>query len=204
MDGAGFFRTIAIVKFVALSSENQRMKSRPVPVFVLSLALSCVFPVLLCAAEPLPDSYRSITLGMNLDAVKEALFADMLFGYRGERDVSLLPTLNRTLIETSGSSFISRSWFQFNEEKLYIMTFNLDTSKVDYFSVYSQLVEKYGEPKTLDPRKALWQDERIILTLERPLTVKYVDAAVFASLLDQSGADMAVIDLLREDFVNEF
>lgn len=157
------------------------------------------------SADPaLPDTYRTLSLGMTIDAVKEQLLSDGLFGYRGERDVSLLPTLNRSLIETVGSSFIIRSWFQFYEEKLYIMTFNLDSEKVDYYSIYSGLVKKYGEPVSLDPHKAVWGDEKVTLSLERPLTLKYMDAAVFQSLLDSSGADKAVSDLLRETFINEF
>jgi hypothetical protein len=155
-------------------------------------------------AAAVSDTYRAVSLGMDIEGVKEQLLADGIFGYRGERDVSLLPTMNRSLIETSGSSFISRAWFQFYEEKLYIMTFKLDGDKVDYYSIYSSLVAKYGEPVFLDPRKAQWGDERVTLTLERPLTVKYVDAAVFADLLGTSGADAAVSDILREDFINEF
>jgi len=156
------------------------------------------------AAPSVPESYRSISLGMDMDAVKEALLADSLFGYRGERDVSLLPTMNRSLIETVGASFIKRSWFQFYEEKLYIMTFNLDSEKVDYYSVYSALVAKYGEPVSLDPRKAVWSDDRVTMSLERPLTVKYVDTEVFKSLLDESGADRAATDIQRESFISDF
>jgi len=156
------------------------------------------------AVPSVPESYRSISLGMDMDAVKESLLADSLFGYRGERDVSLLPTMNRSLIETVGSSFIKRSWFQFYEEKLYIMTFNLDPEKVDYYSIYSALVEKYGEPVSLDPRKAVWSDDRVTMSLERPLTVKYVEAEVFKSLLDESGADRAVADIQRESFIGDF
>ncbi len=152
----------------------------------------------------LSGTYRDISLGMSLDEVKAALLADGIFGYRGERDVSLLPTMNRTLIETVGYSFIRRSWFQFKDEALYVMTFNLDPDKVDYYSVYKALVEKYGEPGSLDPRKALWTDGKVTLSLERPLTVKYVDAEAFAAALGESGADKAASDLLREDFINGF
>ena len=152
----------------------------------------------------LPDSYRGISLGMEIGAVKKQLLADGLFGYRGERDVSLLPTMNRSLIETVGPSFIRRSWFQFHEDKLYIMTFNLDSERVDYYSMYSTLVSKYGEPVTLDPRKAVWEDGKITLSLERPLTVRYVDAEVFKDLLDASGSEKAASDLLREMFISDF
>lgn len=152
----------------------------------------------------LPSSYREISLGMAMDAVKEQLLADGLFGYRGERDVSLLPTMNRSLIETVGPSFIKRSWFQFHEDKLYVMTFTLDSERVDYYSMYSTLVSKYGEPVSLDPRKAVWDDGKIILSLERPLTVRYVDEKVFTDLLAASGTDKAASDLLRESFISDF
>lgn len=151
-----------------------------------------------------PDTYRTISLGMEIEAVKKELLSDSFFGYRGERDLSLLPTQNRSLIETVGTSFISRSWFQFYKDTLYIMTFNIDPSKVDYYSVYTSLVQKYGEPLSLDPRKAQWGDDTVTLTLERPLTVKYVDTAVFTSLLDKSGTEKAATDMLRETFINEF
>lgn len=152
----------------------------------------------------LSPTYRSVTLGMGMDEVKAALLADPIFGYRGDRDVSLLPTMNRTLIETSGYSFIKRSWFQFRDDSLYIMTFSLDPSLVDYYSIYKSLVSKYGEPSALDPHKAAWSDSAVTLTLERPLTVKYVDTAAFADIIDSSGAAKAASDILREDFVNGF
>lgn len=177
------------------------------PAFYIIFMLAFFSP---CAEEKtvndvsVPNAYRSISLGMKLDAVKEQLLADSLFGYRGERDVSLLPTMNRSLIETEGNSFIRRAWFQFYEENLYVMIFNLDSEKVDYYSIYSSLVSKYGEPGSLDPHKSEWTDGKVTLTLERPLTVKYVDAEVFAKLLDSSGAEKAMSDIMRETFINEF
>jgi len=196
----------------AFSSDRRRLvpSALLIALFLLSLPIAAQTPkpagttAAATAAPSVPESYRSISLGMDMDAVKEALLADSLFGYRGERDVSLLPTMNRSLIETVGQSFVKRSWFQFYEEKLYIMTFNLDSEKVDHYSVYSALVGKYGEPVSLDPRKAVWSDDRVTMSLERPLTVKYVDTEVFKSLLDESGADRAATDIQRESFISDF
>jgi len=158
------------------------------------------------AAKPadIPDAYREITLGMDIDAVKEALQKDAIFGYRGERDVSLLQGENRTLIETSGLSFIKRSWLQFSDGKLYIMIFSLDPDLVDYYSMYSALVAKYGEPVSLDPHKAVWANDKISMSLERPLTVKYIDLTTFNALLDKSGTEKAATDIRREEFINGF
>ena len=125
-------------------------------------------------AVVLPNDEKRYDIGnfpSYFETFVEFALADPLYGYRGERDVSLLPGENRSLIETSGPSFIRRAWFQFYDDKLYIMTFTLDPEKIDYYSVYSKLVAKYGEPASLDPRKAVWGDDKTTLSLERPLTV---------------------------------
>ncbi|HHU36536.1 MAG TPA: hypothetical protein GXZ47_04815 [Treponema sp.] len=176
------------------------MKSR---ITVLA-AVICLTSFLYAQEVSLPDTYRAISLGMDLETVQEQLKKDGIFGYRGERDVSLLHSANRSLIETMGPSFISRSWFQFHQENLYVMIFKLDTTRIDYYSMYTALVKKYGEPSILDPRKALWTDERITLTLERPLTVKYVDMTVFSELTEADTSERAVSDILREEFIRGF
>ena len=71
---------------------------------------------------------------MSLDDVKELLQKDTRFGYRGDRDVSLLPGENRVLIETDTSrtapySYLDRCWFQFYEDKLYTITINMNRDK---------------------------------------------------------------------------
>ncbi len=152
----------------------------------------------------LPAEYRSIRLGMGIDAVKEALKQDAVFGYRGERDVSLLPTENRSLIESAGSYFISRSWFQFYKDNLYTMIFKLNTDAVDYYSVYSKFCEKYGEPASINPQRAVWEDEHTRVVIERPLIVKYIDLTVFNELISQSTTEKAASETNRQNFIDGF
>ena len=152
----------------------------------------------------LPAEYRSIKLGMGIDAVKEALKEDAVFGYRGERDVSLLPTENRSLIESAGSYFISRSWFQFYKDNLYTMIFKLNTDTVDYYSVYSKFCEKYGEPASINPQRAVWEDEHTRVVIERPLIVKYIDLVVFNELISQSTTEKAASETNRQNFIDGF
>lgn len=152
----------------------------------------------------LPAEYRSIRLGMNIDAVKETLKQDAVFGYRGERDVSLLPTENRSLIESAGSYFISRSWFQFYKDNLYTMIFKLNTDTVDYYSVYSKFCEKYGEPNSINPQRAVWEDEHTRVVIERPLIVKYIDLTVFNELISQSTTEKAAAETNRQNFIDGF
>lgn len=152
----------------------------------------------------LPFSFHKINLGMDIEKVKEELKKDKDFDYRGDRDVSILPTENRSLIETSGVFFIKRGWFQFYKEKLYSIIIKMDTDNIDYYSIYTKLTEKYGEPDFINPKKAFWEDETVKLILERPLTIKYIDSAVFKELLDKSSIEKTFSSRLRENFIDEF
>ncbi|MEL3909312.1 MAG: hypothetical protein P1P64_09950 [Treponemataceae bacterium] len=154
--------------------------------------------------QTLPKSYRGISLGMSLESVKDALLSDKLFGYRGERDFTLLASPNRSAIETAGTSFIERAWFQFSEESLYTITLKLNTDKVDHYSIYKHFCEKYGEPLDINPQRAVWEDTSVRITIERPLTVKYLDLGVFNSMLEKDKTETADSELKREAFINEF
>lgn len=154
--------------------------------------------------EPLPTSFRSISLGMGLEQVKQELKADKVFGFRGERDFSLLPTLNRSNIETEGSYFISRAWFQFYEESLYTLSLKLNTDHVDYYSIYSHFVKKYGEPLDINPQRAIWENDTTRVTIERPLIVTYIDMEVFNAILDTSKTETATSEKNRQAFIEQF
>lgn len=152
----------------------------------------------------LPTSFRGIALGMDLESVKENLMADSIFGYRGDRDISLLTVPNRSSIETLGSSFISRAWFQFYEESLYTISLKLNTDKIDYYSIYSHFVKKYGEPLDINPKRAIWENENTRITIERPLSVKYLDLKIFNSLLDTAQIEKTKSEQNRENFIKTF
>ena len=155
-------------------------------------------------AAVLPTESRGIQLGMDIDMVKDSLKSDSIFGYRGERDVSLLPVENRSLIESAGLSFISRSWFQFYKEHLYTMIFKLNTDTVDYYSIYAKFCEKYGEPASINPQRAVWENETTRIVIERPLIVKYIDLTVFNELISQSTTERAASSANRQSFIDGF
>ena len=141
---------------------------------------------------------------MELDQVKKALSADPLFGYRGEPDVSMLPQTRQYLIECAGSSYVRRAYFQFADRRLLTMILVLDPERLDYFSLYSALSAKYGQPGSLSPQEAVWESDAVRLSLERPLTVKYLDAKTFASLTAASTAPTDLDRLSREKFIEQF
>jgi hypothetical protein len=185
-------------------------------ILCVTLAFLILGPSVLAAQTPggetgedpaaLPGSFRELSLGMGLEDLKAALQRDELFYFRGDRDVSFLPSAGReqSLIETTGFSFIRRAFFQLREERLFIMAFSLDPSLVDHYSVYTSLVNKYGEPDSLDPRQAVWESETIRLSIERPLTVKYIDLGVFNEIIAESRTGTTRELFQREEFLNGF
>ncbi|MDR2630741.1 MAG: hypothetical protein LBC60_07445 [Spirochaetaceae bacterium] len=155
-------------------------------------------------AETLPRTFREISLGMNLEALKKALERDGLFYFRGDRDVSFLPVGEQSLVETTGFSFIRRAFFQLREGELFIMAFSLDPALIDHYSVFTAFVKKYGEPLFLDPGQAVWESEDTRIAIERPLTVKYIDKRVFTEIMGESAVRESAEVFLREEFLDGF
>jgi hypothetical protein len=153
----------------------------------------------------IPASFRGITLGMGMERVKQLLQADSSnFSYKGDEDVSLLPSVNQTLIEITGFSYVKRAFFQFYKDKLYTIILSLNPDKIDYYTMYKQLAAKYGEPPTLSPQEMAWSSDTVRLSLERPLSVKYVDLAAFKAIRDTANETKAREDIGRQEFLNEF
>ena len=159
--------------------------------------------------EPLPNGYKNIFLGMTVDETKQALLRNPDFGYHGERDVSLMPGTREVLIETNAASkfsvsFLTRSWFQFYNDNLYIMTVNFNQDKMDYYSIFTTLCEKYGEPKSLNPQKATWENSEITMILEKPLSIKYIDNKIYNELSNYSNISKSAEEDVRQMFLDEF
>jgi hypothetical protein len=143
---------------------------------------------------------------MSLEDLKAALQRDPLFNFRGDRDVSFLPASaqSRNLVETTGPSFIRRAFFQLREGELFIMGYALHTGLVDHYSVFTGLREKYGEPSYLDPKQAVWETETTRISIERPLTVKYIDMRIFNELIGESALVESAETKRRQEFLDEF
>ncbi|MCL2809222.1 MAG: hypothetical protein FWD24_04040 [Treponema sp.] len=154
--------------------------------------------------DALPRQFRQLSLGMNLDDLKTTLLRDDLFHFRGDRDVSFLPAREQSLVETTGSSFIKRAFFQLRDGEVFIMSFSLNTEIIDHYSVFTQFVDKYGQPSYLDPGMAVWETEETRVAIERPLTVKYIDRVVFNDIINESGLIESGHVRLRQEFLNEF
>jgi len=156
------------------------------------------------AEVPLRRGFRDLLLGTPFNQAQEFLQSDPAFQYRGEPDVSLRLSDGGTVIDTRGRVYMDRGIFQFHEEQLFSIALYLDRSRLDYFQLYEQFRDRYGEPIDLDPQRALWEDQRTRIELERPLTVRYLDLETFEARRRETRTEQAVEDITRERFLEEF
>lgn len=154
--------------------------------------------------EELPRGYRSILLGMEFTEVKDLLLRDSRFDFRGDPDVSIQKNGNQSLISSSGRAFIDQGFFQFNENSLYLIILHMDNEKMDFFSIQKTLTEKYGSPVELSPDGWFWKNENIQLSLEYPLTVKYLDLKVFNSFINEEIRLKSFQEISRTKFLEDF
>ena len=185
-------------------------RRRAAPAVLSALLAMILLPVTVAAQSSapapraLPHGFRGLALGMEVEQVKQALAADPLYRYRGDPDVSFLPQTSQYLIECEGTTYIRRAYFQFADSRLFIMILVLDPQKIDHYSLYSAFARKYGEPSDLNPQESVWLTQEVRFSLERPLTVKYIDRKAFASELSKGAVGEDLDQLSRESFIEQF
>jgi hypothetical protein len=148
--------------------------------------------------------FRNIRLGMSLDEVKALLAKDPYFNYRGEPDVYFLPAKEQVLIECSGNAYIKRAHFQFVDKKLFTLILDLEESRIDFFTMMTTLQTGYGAYRSFSPREVIWEMGGVRLSLEKPLSVKYIDLAVFQNLKDAGRKQETEGEKSLKDFLLEF
>jgi len=75
---------------------------------------------------------------------------------------------------------------------------------MDFYTMYTTMTERYGEPVRLDPSHVVWEDEFTRISLERPLTIKYLDIESFDTLRQAGEIEQSLRTLSRESFLEEF
>lgn len=156
------------------------------------------------SAQEFPSGFRGLRLGMNIEAVKEALRADPLFDYRGDPDVSFLPRSAETLIECGGNSYVKRAYMQFQEGLLFSLILVLREEKLDHFTLFTALQEKYGKPAALTPQETVWMFDQVRFSLEKPLAVKYLERKTFEAVKAGGAPGKDLSEMARDRFVEQF
>jgi hypothetical protein len=157
------------------------------------------------STDSLPRGYRTIILGIGIEELKEALRRDTdVYLFREDRDVYFVPLRNENYVETTGRGFIKRGFFQLKDSSVFVISLELNADLIDYYSVFTKFRTKYGEPAAIDPQKAVWESDTVRVSIERPLTVKYIDRTVFDAILAEARAGKSGGTMIRENFLEDF
>lgn len=154
--------------------------------------------------ESLPDGFNRILLGLSMEQTKAILKNEDNFHYRGDPDVSLQSRPNESSLDVEGLGYVYRGIFQYYQDTLYIIIIMIDPEKMDHYSIFTHLTEKYGPPEQFSPDKSVWRQDGKMLVLERPVTLKYIDEGLFTQLVGESETEKSLESELREEFINQF
>jgi len=154
--------------------------------------------------KELPAGYRSILLGMTFSDVKDRLLVEPRFDFRGDPDVSIQKTGSQSLISSKGRMFIDQGFFQFENDKLFLIILEFNRDKIDFFTMQQSLTSRYGPPGDVSPEGMTWSNGKTKLSLEYPLTLKYLDEEVFNSFLAEEERLKSFQEVSRTDFLEDF
>lgn len=155
------------------------------------------------ALEDLSNGFDDLSLGMEFSALDEALQKHAGFLYRGLPEVSLSPAGQEKIIETRGGRFIKRGIFQFSENKLFSIILDLNEAELDYYTLFTSFSTRYGDPLSLDPRQAIWENSSVRMILEKPLTLKYLSVPVLMAKERAGTVEKSIREENREDFIKK-
>lgn len=173
-------------------------------IFILVFTISVYAQDATSSKEVIPNGFQGVVLGLSLDDAKAALFNHPYLLFRGDPDVSLLSRKDERLIQCEGSEFVDRAVIQLKDNEVYLISFMLNRDFIDYYTMYRTLAEKYGEPNSLSPTEAVWEDGSVRMSLEKPLTVKYLSMKMFSDIIAASEKEQSLNAKSREDFLEGF
>jgi hypothetical protein len=139
---------------------------------------------------------------MAYQAAYDTLVGNPALDYRGKPDVSMSPGREEKIIESRGGRYIQRGVFQFREEKLFTIILEMNPLQLDYFTLFTSFSQRYGDPKSLDPNQAIWEDASVRLILEKPCTVKYLDRPVIDAIIQSATVKAARQEETRQQFID--
>ena len=71
---------------------------------------------------------------------------------------------------------------------------------MDYYSIFTTLSEKYGKPDSFSPTMATWKNDSTTMTLEKPLTLKYIDNEIQKSIQNYSNIQSSAEEKTQKMF----
>ena len=169
---------------------------------------TCLFFILislsLYSQEPLSDGYKNIKLGMSQQEVKSILQKSTDFNMKKEEILSFRMEPDTEIISTEGYGYIIFGYFHFSHDQLFQILLKLSEEKVGYYYLLTNFTNRFGKPQKFSPTRAIWENEKIRIVIEKPCTLKYIYLPVWNGLVDKKDETSdEIYGVNREKFVDD-
>ena len=147
--------------------------------------------------------FRNISLGMGLDQVKAALKADPCSATGAIRrelpspDQPVPHRVRRQLVPPPRVLPVCRQQALHHDP-------GAGHAEARSLLAFQRSFGQVRSTHSLSPQETVWQSAPVRLSLERPLTVKYIDNKTFPAILSKAGAPRDLEKLSREKFIEQF
>jgi len=170
-------------------------------VFIIFFIIVNLF--LLSGIELLSDGYKDIKLGMKKDQVMNIINNSPDFDPLKDEILSVRLEPDTEIITTEGLTFIELAYFHFHKDQLFQILLKISDDKIGYYTLLKSLTAKFGNPKSLNPKKASWENDRTKIVIEKPCTLKYQYLPVWNTLITKDNSTDTINKIIRDEFLKK-
>jgi len=155
------------------------------------------------SSEELSYGFKEFKLNQTQNEVKELIKKSFDFANRRDEALSIRLEPDTDIITAEGLGFIKIGYFHFNKDKLFQIFLKLDEKRVGYYLILKRFTEKYGNPTSLEPKSAFWENEEVKIVIEKPCSLKYIYKPIWNEITSSDQTSDSVFFKIREKFIED-
>lgn len=163
-------------------------------VFFLILSVCIIYG----QQNTLPRNYRGVELLESYETVMSKLKSDTLLLVDPDSDFGDMDEENPELIKAKIPPYIRHAYYQFYENKLFVISLFFDKKYFSYTSMYQNLKQKYGKPIYYDSKNTIWENQNTWLILDNLPSLKYIDREVFQKIKETNKRNLYPKDMILD------
>lgn len=155
------------------------------------------------SSEELSYGFKEFKLNQTQNEVKELIKKSFDFANRRDEALSIRLEPDTDIITAEGLGFIKIGYFHFNKDKLFQIFLKLDEKRLGYYLILKRFTEKYGNPTSLEPKSAFWENEEVKIVIEKPCSLKYIYKPIWNEITSSDQTSDSVFFKIREKFIED-
>ncbi|HOF01323.1 MAG TPA: hypothetical protein PK385_03785 [Spirochaetota bacterium] len=154
-------------------------------------------------SKELSLGFKDFKLNQTQSEVKELIKKSFDFANRRDEAISIRLEPDTDIITAEGLGFIKIGYFHFNKDKLFQIFLKLDEKRLGYYLILKRFTEKFGNPTSLEPKSAFWENEEVKIIIEKPCSLKYIYKPIWNEITAADQTTDSVFFNIREKFIDD-